>query len=174
MREKLRNYHDGEILKGQEAKDKIQKLVARFKSESRDLLSEGDSDLPRPMSYYTAVFAGAFEFLRQNPSEIKTLQEAFVTFSERLLKFMNEKKGTGENLESFFDSDILDKQDEIQYGAEFSAETVKDEKVEQKVSKKPQNPESSIVKVDPRLPKVIIIIPFAMVCSGKSHVWGFM
>lgn len=111
MREKLRNYHGDDVLTGDEAKERIQKLISRFKSESKELLSEGDSDLPRPMAYYTAVFAGAFEFLRKHPAEIKTLHEAFVTFSERLLKFMNEKKGAGDNLESFFDSDILDRQD---------------------------------------------------------------
>ena len=73
------------------------------------MLSEGDSDLPRPLSYYSAVFAGAFEFLKKHPGEIKTLQEAFVTFSERLLKFMNDTSDSGVNLENFFDSDILDR-----------------------------------------------------------------
>lgn len=113
MREKLRNFHDNDMPTGEEAQERIRKLITRFKSESRELLNDGDSALPRPMAYYTAVFAGAFDFLRQHPAEIKTLHEAFVTFSERLLRFMNKKKGKGENLESFFDSDILDRQDEI-------------------------------------------------------------
>ena len=41
-----------------------------------------------------------------------------------------------------------------------------DEKEEEPV----KNPEV----IDPSQPKVLVVIPFAMVCSGKSHVWGVM
>lgn len=73
------------------------------------MIDEGDSDLPRPLEYYEKVFAGAFDYLRENPAEVHTLQNQFVTFSENLLKYINTKSGDGENLTSFFDSDILDK-----------------------------------------------------------------
>ena len=46
------------------------------------------------------------------------------------------------------------------------AKIVLDEKEEVPV----KNPEV----VGPSKPKVLIVIPFAMVCSGKSHVWGAM
>lgn len=43
---------------------------------------------------------------------------------------------------------------------------------EKKQVLKAKNPE--LCKIDPRKPKVLVIIPFAMVCTGKSHIWGDM
>ena len=82
--------------------------MKKFTRESNDLISEGGSDLPRPIEYYVKVFTEAFNFLEQKPDEIATLHNEFVTFSERLLNFINQKSGEAD-MASFFDSDILDK-----------------------------------------------------------------
>ena len=183
MREKLRGYHAGDIPTGEEAHAKRKRLLKKFNDESRELLSEGDSDLPRPLSYYSTVFQGAFDFLEKHPGEIQTLQGEFVTFSERLLKFINETGDSAVNLTSFFDSDILDRQDNIKYGEDVEMTPVDLEPVSLLVDEKQEvmaeNPEADAVdkpkfvkKVSPQVPKVLVVIPFAMVCTGKSHIWS--
>jgi len=49
------------------------------------------------------------------------LRKEYVTFSENLLKFINEKnKGNGVEIKDFFTSDILDVQAQIKFGEDHS------------------------------------------------------
>ena len=115
MREKLRGFFCAE--KGETAQNKpftkFEAIVKKFVNEGTDLLEDGKNELPQPFENYVNVFKSAYDFIQENPEQVKVLREEYVTFSENLLNFINKKKdkdGEGqENTANFFYSDILNK-----------------------------------------------------------------
>jgi len=83
-------------------------------------LEGGQNELPQPFENYVKVMSSAFEFIQENPDQVETLKKEYVTFSENLLNFINKKNenedGEGVSTANFFYSDILDKQNEINFG----------------------------------------------------------
>ena len=43
-----------------------------------------------PLEYYVTVFSSAYDFIAQDKTQIEVLRKEYVTFSENLLKFINE------------------------------------------------------------------------------------
>lgn len=89
MREKLRNFYGND--KVEKTKDNFDVIVKKFKNESTSFLEGGQNSLPQPLEYYVRVFESSFEFIKENPSEVETLQNKYVTFSERLLAYIKKK-----------------------------------------------------------------------------------
>jgi hypothetical protein len=63
-------------------------LVAKFVRESKDLCEDGQTELPRPLEFYTSILKSAFDFIESDfERNTKMLQSEFVTFAENLMKF---------------------------------------------------------------------------------------
>lgn len=117
MREKLRNYFSQVKRPGDEPRRPVGDVVKKFKAEAKELSDE--HELPRPLEYYVELFKTAFDFIDQNPKENTELLHAeYVTFSEKLLAYFCKvfKDSTFANQSAFFYSDVLDRQDEINFG----------------------------------------------------------
>ena len=82
MREKLRNFYSKDEGYAAVSTDKegFRKKLKTFISEATELSKE--HDLPRPLEYYTSVFETAFDFIKDDPTRIDTLNFEYVTFSE--------------------------------------------------------------------------------------------
>ena len=114
MREKLRNFFgsDKDAAKGEvktKSKKDFEDLVKKFYKESTEFLEGGQNDLPMPLDHYRDVFASAYDFIKENPKEVDTLRNEYVTFSENLLKYIS-SKGDAINTKEFFYSNVLDVQ----------------------------------------------------------------
>ena len=90
-----------------------------------------------------------------------------MTFSEGLIEYLREHEG---DIGNFFLSDVLDKQDEIEFGKSNALPCKKQKMEEVKV----HNPEEEMK--DQRGPSLkpqqaIFIVPFGVPNSGKSTIW---
>ena len=79
MREKLRSYYRNP---GKRQPDGI---VNQFKKEAKTLC-EGN-ELPKDLEFYVGLMAAAFEFIKRHPDELDNLNNEYITFQEKLLKF---------------------------------------------------------------------------------------
>ena len=99
MREKLRGFY-GADKKGEainiesKSKAKFDGIAKKFSNESKEFLEGGKNQLPQPLEYYEAVFNGAFDYIKENPSAVNELQTQYVTFSENLLNYMKSKNNS--------------------------------------------------------------------------------
>lgn len=125
------------------------------------------------------MFGQAFEFIQQNPDQLTILQNEYVTFSENLLKFIKDKGTTEQHYnDSFFVSDILDKQKEINFGEDYKIEELTQTSNQGGVEESKSAPvevQAEMATSTQQLsskPKAIFIIPFATPSSGKSYVWS--
>lgn len=120
MREKLRGFYStakNEILDiNNLSHAKFEEKVRSFKKESEEFLEDGQNSLPEPLEYYVNVFKSAWDFIKQDRTQVHVLHNEYVTFSENLLEFIKKTGGAGAD-KAFFVSDVLDKQMDITYGA---------------------------------------------------------
>ena len=67
MREKLRNFYSFDNKKQKYDKDRFHEITKRFVRESKILMEDGKSDLPKPLDYYKNIFSQAYYFIDENP-----------------------------------------------------------------------------------------------------------
>lgn len=111
MREKLRNFYTLEKGHSDKSYGRFQEITKRFVRESKQLMDDGQSDLPKPLDYYKNIFSCAFDFIEKNPKQIKVLHQEYVTFSENLLNYIGKMNATSKEKidnSNFFFSDVLD------------------------------------------------------------------
>lgn len=101
-----------------------------------------------------------------------------MTFSENLLDFISKNNENGIQIDRFFDSDVLDKQDQITFGRDFEGdiEMTEDQisstdEVKVEEEKKQSDATTTVSYQLTSSPKVIFIIPFAQTNAGKSFVY---
>ena len=116
MREKLRGFY----AQGKQTEAPSSDTVKKFIREAKELSEE--HELPRPLDYYIELFKTAFDFIDSDrKTNIELLHKEYVTFSENLLEYFSKKfkDSTFANQSSFFVSDVLDRQNEIQFNTQF-------------------------------------------------------
>ncbi|CDW91204.1 UNKNOWN [Stylonychia lemnae] len=112
IREKLRGYY--RHLGSEKSKKGPEGVVHMFQREMNELI-EGN-ELPQPIQLYIELLKSSFEFIDENPEpRLKLLNNQYINFQEELIQYHASKNQLSSLSSNLFESNILDKQDEITY-----------------------------------------------------------